>query len=144
MVAVAQRGPVRSGVLSAIDCASVAKGAAGGALVEATVLQVAINSENAGLRLSVQRALLGAVSPNLYGACADLRDDAVVLTWYVAAGMPPDEREDLQVAATEVIADYPEGYHVDERFVEVADPSTPLTTMGAWTFLRRGFRTIDT
>ena len=108
------------------------------------MLRVAIHSENASLRLSVQRALLGAVSPNLYGACADLRDDLVVLTWYVAAFMPADEREDLQAAATEVIADYPEGYDIDERFVEVADPSMPLRTTGAWTFLRRGFRTIDT
>jgi len=108
------------------------------------VLRVAINSENASLRLSMQRALLGAVSPNLYGACADLRDKTVVLTWYVAAVMPEEERQDLQVAATEVIADYPDGYLIDERFVEIADPSTPLTTTGAWTFLRRGFRTIDT
>ena len=57
------------------------------------MLRVSINSENASLRLSVQHALLGAVSPNLYGACADLRDAVVVLTWYVAAAMPSDERE---------------------------------------------------
>jgi hypothetical protein len=108
------------------------------------VLRVSIDSENASLRPSVQRALLGAVSPNLYGACADLRDDVVVLTWYVAAVMPVDEREALQVAAAEVIADYPKGYDIDERFVEVSDASKPLPTVGAWTFLRRGFRTIDT
>jgi hypothetical protein len=42
------------------------------------------------LRLSVQRALVGQISPKLYGACADLRDKQIVLTFYVAPDLTDD------------------------------------------------------
>jgi hypothetical protein len=63
----------------------------------------------------------------------------IVVTWYVRPGIPEDEREDLLVAGTEIIADYPAPYRIDERFVEIADPPSPLPTAGEWVFLRRDF-----
>jgi hypothetical protein len=60
----------------------------------------------AELRLSVQRALVGQVSPNLYGACVDLRDKQIMLTFYVAPNISEDERDDLTTAGAMVIADY--------------------------------------
>lgn len=90
------------------------------------------------LLLGTQRALVGAVGGSLYGACADLQGDLVVLTWYVAPNIARDEREDLQIAGTDVIADFDSGARLDERFVEVADPAQPLPTVGEWVFLRRG------
>ncbi len=72
----------------------------------------------ADLRLSVQRALLGAVGDSLDGACADLRDELIILTWYVEPDMPEDEREALEVAGSEVIADFPSSFGIDERFIE--------------------------
>ena len=94
--------------------------------------------DRATLLLGTQRALVGAVGGSLYGACADLQGDLVVLTWYVAPNMPEDEREDLQIAGTEVIADFGSGARLDERFVEVADRAQPLPAVGEWVFLRRG------
>ena len=91
------------------------------------------------LLASVQRALLGAVGDSLCGLCAHLQNGSVVLTWYVRPGMPEEERDDLGIAGTEVIADFPAPFTIDERFVEVVDPSSALRTVGEWVFLRRGF-----
>jgi hypothetical protein len=96
---------------------------------------------SADLRLSAQRALVGQVSPNLYGACIDLRDKQVVLTFFVAPNLSDDERDDLYAAGATVIGDCPDDYRIEERFVEIGDPATPLTTAGTWIFLQRGFQT---
>lgn len=89
----------------------------------------------------MQGALLGAVTNNLYGACGEVDGKTVIVTWYVAAKMPDDERQTLQVAGTEVIADFPGDFDIDERFVEVRDPAIPLQTAGEWVLLQRGFLT---
>ena len=40
------------------------------------------------LRLSAQRALVGQVSPNLYGACVDLRDKLIAFIAVEGRGQP--------------------------------------------------------
>ena len=88
------------------------------------------------LLLSVQRALVGHIGPSLIAACARAADDMVTLTWYLATSVSADEREDLSVAATEVIADFEGNWHVDERYVVVDDQSRPLPCLGEWVFAR--------
>ncbi|XAY06007.1 hypothetical protein DSM112329_02868 [Paraconexibacter sp. AEG42_29] len=92
--------------------------------------------------LSVQRALVGATSPALYGVCADLSDEArITLTFYVAPDTTPDERDDLSVVGTEVIADFADDFTLEEHILVVADISQRLGTVGFWVYLQRGFRT---
>ena len=91
-------------------------------------------------RLSVQRALLGALSTNPCGACVALDPDRVTITWYVAADLTDGEREDLQATGTEVIADFPSSFRL-ERFVNVDDRHAALPAAGSWVVLQRGFRT---
>lgn len=95
------------------------------------------------LRGSVQRALVGAVSPALYGGCAAIEDNQIRLTWYVAPDLTDDEKDDLWAAGAMVIADFPDGYRIHEHFAQVSDRDTPLQTVGDWVFLQRGFRTIE-
>ena len=95
------------------------------------------------LRLSAQRALVGQVSPKLYGACVDLREKLVVLTFYVAPDLSTDERDDLTVAGTAVIADFPDDHLVREDLIAVEDPREPLRTEGTWVLLQRGFLTVE-
>jgi hypothetical protein len=95
------------------------------------------------LRLSVQRALVGRVSPALEGACVSLDGNQITLTWYVAPGLTEDERDDLSAAGSEVIADFPDDYRIDECFIDVNNRDTLLKTVGHWVFLQRGFRTIE-
>ena len=86
---------------------------------------------------------MGQVSPNLYGACADLREKQLILTFYVAPSLSDDERDDLYTAGAMVIADFPDEYRIEERFVDVADRREPLRTVGTWVLLQRGFETVE-
>ena len=102
-----------------------------------------VADERVLLLLSVQSALVGAVSESLYGACAALRGKTVVLTFYIAENATEDEVEDLQVVGTEVIADFTDSFLIEDRFVRVADSAEPLQTVGEWVYLQRGFSTVE-
>jgi hypothetical protein len=91
--------------------------------------------------LSVQRALVGQVSPKLGGACADLRDHVIVLTFYVTPDLS-EERDDLRTASAMVIADFSDAYDIDDVFVSVSECGQPLQMRGTWVVLQRGFTTI--
>ena len=97
----------------------------------------------ADLRLSVQRALVGQISPKLYGACVDLPGKQVILTFFVAPDLTDDERDDLYAVGAMVIADLADDYRIEERFVDVQDMREPLATAGTWVLLQRGFLTVE-
>jgi hypothetical protein len=80
------------------------------------------------LRLSAQRALLGAIPPPLRAVSAAI--DSHVIRWRAVFEREPteDEAELLSVAATEVIADFPEGYLLEEEFV-VMDPPGQIESL---------------
>jgi hypothetical protein len=79
----------------------------------------------------------------LYGTCVDLRDNLVVLTFYVGPGLTDDERDDLQAVGAMVVGDLTCDCLVEERFIRVADRREPLTTAGTWVLLQRGFVTVE-
>ena len=97
----------------------------------------------AGLLLRLQNALLGAVSPALYGGSVAVEGRLIILIWHVASNITDAEREELSTVGAQVIADFPSDFDIDERFVEVRDRSSPLTTSGEWFHLQRGFHTSE-
>lgn len=90
------------------------------------------------LRLSAQRALLGAVSPAVTAIRVDMRDGRLTFAAFADRTLDEDEREALEMAATEIIADLPEAVALD---VEIAEPVVEATAgPGYWVYLRRGAR----
>jgi len=87
------------------------------------------------LRLSAQRALLGAVSAALRAVSVELRGTQICFRAVFDAAHTPDNREMLSVAATEVIADFPAGYTIDEDYV-VVNADTPIQHLRHLVFLR--------
>ena len=87
------------------------------------------------LRLSAQRALWGAITPNLRAVSADIR--GTVIRWRADFDLPPteEELELLSVAATEVIADFPAPWTIDEE-VRVIPSPTPMEHLTHLLFLR--------
>jgi hypothetical protein len=60
---------------------------------------------------------LGRRPPNLYGASTDQRETHVVLTFSIAPNLRDDERDDLYVVGTMVIADCADDYGTEgQRF----------------------------
>lgn len=102
-----------------------------------------MNLAPAHLRLSAQRALVGQVTPKLYGACVDLRGKEIVLTFYVAPDLTDDERDDLTTAGAMVIADYTDDHCIHEDFRTVENEREPLRTEGTWVLLQSGFLTVE-
>jgi hypothetical protein len=58
------------------------------------------------LRLSVQRALLGQVSSALAAVSCGLNDNDVVLEFLVDSDFSDEDRERMEVVASEVVADF--------------------------------------
>ncbi len=59
------------------------------------------------LRLSIQRALLGAVTSNLRMVTAEGDDEEIRLYFYYHGEISEEVNELAEVAATEVISDFP-------------------------------------
>jgi hypothetical protein len=91
---------------------------------------------DASLRLSAQRALLGAVGPSV--RLVKIADDGkdIVLSVVADSSLSDAEREALSVAATEIIADHPDRGLREEIFLS-SDPLDKEDVLAAgWVFLR--------
>ena len=81
------------------------------------------------LLLAIQRALWGAVTPNLRCVYVNLVDKQVYCTFVYEKEVSAVEREAASVAGTEVIADFEEGYTIDDRIVVSDAPGKQLNEM---------------
>jgi hypothetical protein len=91
------------------------------------------------LILSFQRALLGAVTDNLYAVAASISDDERrlrVVGYYLGDPYAKDEWEALSVAITEVCADYADLLIEEDRYVDVRVEPLPDARLGDLIFLR--------
>lgn len=92
------------------------------------------------LKLSTQRALLGAISPQILGICIQLIKDNFVMTVYAQGNISEEQRYELSSAVELIEADtYPELTYGELILAENA--KSPLITRGAWVFLQMGCTT---
>ena len=63
--------------------------------------------ERADMLLSVQGALLGAIGPSLHAIAVQWTDTSVTLIALADNELDPDQQEALEVALTEILADFP-------------------------------------
>lgn len=90
------------------------------------------------LCLSAQRALVGAISHNVLGIYID-PDAAGEMVAFFDGAATDTEREELDAATTEIVADYRfPPPRVDLRVVENAQQPLQGTSSGIWVFLRAG------
>ena len=89
---------------------------------------------NLTLRFSLQRALIGEITPPMLAVTAGLRGTGIVLTAYLDQPATADDVDRLSAIGAEVIADFPAPYTISEqcRWVGEADPQ-PLDF---WAFKR--------
>lgn len=73
------------------------------------------------LALSVQRALLGEITSNMAAITAGLRDRTVLLRAYCFGPVTDEDKEHLSLAATQVIADYPEPWTIEESCISLLE-----------------------
>jgi hypothetical protein len=68
------------------------------------------------LLLSIQRALLGEVTPNIRAVTAQIDAQTIVLRWIIDGEISDNFRCDLSAVGTEVVADF-ETHQIAEEFI---------------------------
>jgi hypothetical protein len=87
------------------------------------------------IRLSAQRALWGQVPPNLRAVSVDA-DEQKVYFRCVFDGQPTEEEwELLSEVASEIIADFPAPYTIEEEYLSISSP-LPMTHLKYLVYLR--------
>ena len=92
-----------------------------------------------GLILSFHRALLGAITDNLYAVAAWISADEKrlsVVGYYLGDPYANDEWEELFVAVMEVSADYADIFIDEQRYVDARVEPLPEARRGDLMFLR--------
>lgn len=87
------------------------------------------------LKLSIQRALLGNVSERLVSLTCGLNGRRIEIRGYFFPRATQGDLEQLQCVGAEVIADFPDGYSIEEN-CESADDGEPQI-LDFWAFMRK-------
>ncbi|GGP17728.1 hypothetical protein GCM10010970_01210 [Silvimonas iriomotensis] len=74
------------------------------------------------MRLSLQRALLGNITPNIRAITGHIEVGKIRLGFYFHGVIDDDSRENASIVETEVIADFDESFHVDTLVQRVDFP----------------------
>ena len=88
------------------------------------------------LGMSLQRALLGQIPPELRGLEVRAADDHADLLFYFDGDPSAEDAEIMADVETEVLADVPDTYGVESRPIAVPR-GTALPTTGFWVYRRR-------
>jgi hypothetical protein len=87
--------------------------------------------------LSAQRALLGAIGPQILGVCVNWTGQEIEVEVFAECHLSLDQKEDMEIVGTEIGADFPISVSVKVKIVENAQ--SPLRGSGAWVFVRSGY-----
>jgi hypothetical protein len=86
------------------------------------------------LKLSIQRALLGEVTDRLIAVTCGLEERHIQIRAYVSGKVTEEDIDRIQCVSTEVIADFPHGYTIDESSVSVDDGEPQM--LDFWAFFK--------
>lgn len=89
-----------------------------------------------GIRLSLQRALLTQISPQLRGVAFSVENQCVCIHFYFDGPISEDDTESVSCVETEVIADYYPELSVSAKSIRLDMPN-PMLDGGTWVYLRR-------
>ena len=87
------------------------------------------------LKLSIQRAMLGEVSERLVSLTCGLNGRHIQIRGYFSPEANEEDLEQLQFVGAEVIADFPDGYTIEESCLAVADGEPEM--LDFWAFMRK-------
>lgn len=90
------------------------------------------------IRLSVQRALLGMVSPSLRAVSCEAANERIRLRFVFDGPIDEDEEHDARAVGTEVIADFPASWTIDEQIVRIDYPADRREgALALWAYMRK-------
>ena len=91
--------------------------------------------------LSCQRALLGAVTPNLRQVQVDWKDNHITLYFVYNGDFTEEDIEEAECVATEVIASFPFDYTIETKYLRIDFPQTIGLLAQACVYARKETKT---
>jgi hypothetical protein len=86
------------------------------------------------LKLSIQHALLGEATCRLVAVTCGLEERHIQIRAYFSGRVTEEDVGRIQCVGAEVIADFPDGYTIDESCISVDDGEPEI--LDFWAFLR--------
>jgi hypothetical protein len=86
--------------------------------------------------LSLQRALLDAVTPNLRGVVFSLDQNILKISWFFDGPPSEDDRDRLSVVETEVVADCPADLQLASEVMALDATQRLPDVPGRWVYRR--------
>jgi hypothetical protein len=86
------------------------------------------------LKISVQRALIGEVTENLFAITAGLEDNWITVIAFYKGAVAEEDVERIQEISSEVIADFPEGYMIKESALSLDEHK--LQCLDFWALMK--------
>lgn len=89
------------------------------------------------LKLSIQAALLGAVTENMRNIAVDICKNKILLYFFIDGEIKDDDKENISIVETEVIADFDSDFDIETIIKRVDCPEKIILDKGHSVFQRK-------
>ncbi|MEX0424584.1 hypothetical protein KDV38_12730 [Providencia rettgeri] len=89
------------------------------------------------LKLSAQRALLGAITPNIRTIFVELIDDDIQIYFYYDGVVQEDDEENASIVSSEIIADFDDEFDINLVIKQVDYPMDIIQPSGMCIYYRK-------
>ncbi|HEM7510189.1 TPA: hypothetical protein U2J54_003225 [Providencia rettgeri] len=89
------------------------------------------------LKLSAQRALLGAITPNIRTIFVELVDDDIQIYFYYDGIVQEDDEENASIVSSEIIADFDDEFDINLIIKQVDYPMDIIQPSGMCIYYRK-------
>lgn len=89
------------------------------------------------LKLSAQRALLGAITPNIRAVFAELTEEDIQIYFYYDGKVHEDDEETASIVTTEIIADFDDEFDINLTTKQVDCPMDIIQPNGICVYYRK-------
>ncbi|MFB4339497.1 hypothetical protein RAC90_03260 [Pantoea sp. CS_6] len=89
------------------------------------------------LKLSIQAALLGAVTENMRNIAVDICGNKILLCFFIDGEIKDDDKENISIVETEVIADFDGDFDIETIIKRIDCPEKIIPGQGHSVFQRK-------
>ncbi|MGA4363870.1 hypothetical protein ACWXWK_14400 [Pantoea ananatis] len=89
------------------------------------------------LKLSMQSALLGAVTENMRNIAVDIYENKILLYFFIDGEIKDDDKENISIIETEVIADFESDFDIQTIIKRIDCPEKIILGQGYSVFQRK-------
>lgn len=89
------------------------------------------------LKLSIQSALLGAITANMRNIAIDINENKIILYFFINGEISDDDRENISIIETEIIADFEDEFDIESIIKRIDSPELIVLERGYSVFQRK-------